>query len=144
MEVPRKAKPRRKFRVNWVGWSFLIWLKFERSCINGLKKLFDSKMRDWTSSAPKKRGISLVTENVVEVSEVLGRVRLIGTPWTAARQAPLSMGFSRQGYGSGVPCPPPGDLLDPGIEPASLTPPALAGGFFTTGATWLLETATTQ
>ena len=48
---------------------------------------------------------------------------------TAARQAPLSMGFSRQKYWSGLPFPPPGDLPDPGIEPAS---PAVAGGFFTT------------
>ena len=41
------------------------------------------------------------------------------TPWSAARQAPLSMGFSRQEYWSGLPCPPPGDLPDPGIEPRS-------------------------
>ena len=41
------------------------------------------------------------------------------TLWTVARQAPLSMGFSRHGYWSGLPCPPPGDLPDPGIEPES-------------------------
>ena len=41
--------------------------------------------------------------------------------WTVARQAPLSMGFSRQEYWSGLPCPPPGDLPDPGIKPRSLT-----------------------
>ena len=41
------------------------------------------------------------------------------TPWTAARQAPLSMGFSRQEYWSGLPYPPPGDLPDPRIEPRS-------------------------
>ena len=46
------------------------------------------------------------------------------------------MGFSRQEYWSGLTCPPPGDLPDPGIEPAFLTSPALAGGFFTTSATW--------
>ena len=46
------------------------------------------------------------------------------------------MGFSRQEYWSMLPCPPPGDLADPGIVPASLTSPALAGGFFTTSATW--------
>ena len=51
------------------------------------------------------------------------------TPWTVARQAFLSMGFSRQEYWSGLPFPPPADLPDSGIE---LTPPALAGGFFTT------------
>ena len=52
------------------------------------------------------------------------------TPWTEAHQAPLSMGFSRQEYRSGLPCPPPGDLPDPGVEPTSPASPALAGGFF--------------
>ena len=47
----------------------------------------------------------------------------------------LSMGFSRQEHWSGLPCPPPGDLPDPGIKPTSLMPPALAGRFFTTSAT---------
>ena len=46
------------------------------------------------------------------------------------------MGFSRQEYWIELPCPPPGDLSDPGIESASLTSPALAGGFFTTSAAW--------
>ena len=53
-----------------------------------------------------------------------------------ASQAPPSMGFSQQEYWSVMPFPPPGDLPDPGIEPASFTSPALAGGFFTTSATW--------
>ena len=57
-------------------------------------------------------------------------------PWTAARQAPLSKGLSRQEYWSGLPCPPPGDLPDPGTELRSLMPPALAGGFFTTSIAW--------
>ena len=52
------------------------------------------------------------------------------------RQAPLSMGFSRQEYRSGLPCLPPEDLPDPGIEPVSLVSPALAGRFFTTSAIW--------
>ena len=63
-------------------------------------------------------------------------VRLLVTPWTVAHQAPLSMGFSRQEYWSGLPCLPPGDLSDPGIELVSLMSPALAGRFFTTSATW--------
>ena len=56
------------------------------------------------------------------------------TPWTVAHQAPLSVGFSRQEYWSGLPCPPPGDLPYPGIKPVSLAFPALAGRFFTTRA----------
>ena len=56
--------------------------------------------------------------------------------WTVARQAPLSMGFSRQEYWSVLPCPPPEDLPDPGIESVSLTSPALAGRFFTPRAPW--------
>ena len=63
-----------------------------------------------------------------------GRVRLCD-PMDCS-QPPLSMGFSRQEYWSGLPCPPPGDLPNPGIEPVSLMSPALAGGFFTTSATW--------
>ena len=43
----------------------------------------------------------------------------LATPWTVAHQAPLSMGFSRQEYWSGLPFPSPGDLLDPGIKPRS-------------------------
>ena len=62
-------------------------------------------------------------------------VQLCATLWTVARQAPLSVGFFRQEYWSGLPCPPPGDLPDPGIEPTSLMSPALAGGFFISGAT---------
>ena len=57
------------------------------------------------------------------------------TQWTTADQAPLSMGFSRQEHWSGLPCPPPGDLPDPGIESTSFMSPALAGGFFTTSTT---------
>ena len=62
--------------------------------------------------------------------------------WTVAHQAPLSMGFTRQEYWSGLPCPPPGDVPYPGIKPVFLIvthpealSPALSSGFFTTGAT---------
>ena len=60
---------------------------------------------------------------------VLSHIRLFATLWTEACQAPLSMGFSRQEYWSGLPCPPPGDLPNTGIK---LVSPALAGGFLTT------------
>ena len=54
----------------------------------------------------------------------LSHIQLFETLWTVARQAPLSMGFSRQEYWSGLPCPSPGDLPDPGIE--AMSPAALA------------------
>ena len=62
-------------------------------------------------------------------------VQLFATLGTVALQAPLTVGFSRQEYWSGLPGPPPGSLRDPGIKPSSLLPLALAGGFFTTSAT---------
>ena len=66
-------------------------------------------------------------------------VRLFATLWTVACQAPLSMGFSRQRESSecwsGLPCHPPGDLYNPGLNLSPLSP-VLAGGFFTTRATW--------
>ena len=68
---------------------------------------------------------------------LLSRVQVFATPWTVAHQAPLSMGFSRQEYWSGLPCPPPGDRPNPRFEPTSLT---LAAGFFTTSATWEAHT----
>ena len=59
------------------------------------------------------------------------------TPWTVAHQAPLSMGFPRQEYYSGLPFPFPWDHPDPGMEPVSLTSLALAmGWFFTISVTW--------
>ena len=64
------------------------------------------------------------------------RVQLCATLWTIPRQAPLSMGFSRQDYWSGLPCLPPGDLPNLGTEPRALKSPALTGGFFTTSSTW--------
>ena len=55
----------------------------------------------------------------------LSRVQLFATLWTVALQAPLSIGFSKQEYYSGFPFPPPEDLPDPGIKPASPASPAL-------------------
>ena len=65
-------------------------------------------------------------------AQSLSWVWLFATPWTVALQAPLSMGFSRQEYWSGLPFPPPGDLPNTETEPASVASLALAGGFFTT------------
>ena len=65
-----------------------------------------------------------VKNNIAQKPGMLG-------PWTVVRQTPLSMGFSRQEYLSGLPSP-PGDLPAPEIEPSFLVSPALKGGFFTT------------
>ena len=62
-------------------------------------------------------------------AQLLSRALLFEAPWTVAHQAPLSMGFPRQEYRSGLLLPSPGDLPDPGIKPVS---PALVCGFFTT------------
>ena len=70
------------------------------------------------------------------VLRCFSRVRLFATLWPTARQAPLSMGFSRQEYWSGLPCPPPGDLPDSRIKPRSCVSPAAAGRLFATPATW--------
>ena len=58
------------------------------------------------------------------------------TLWMIAHQALLSMGFSRQEHWSGLPCPSPGDLPDPGIEPISLISSTFGGGSFSPRATW--------
>ena len=67
---------------------------------------------------------------------MLSPVRLCDPVDRSSPQGPPSMGFSRRQYWSGLPFPPPGDLQDPGIEPAALASPAPAGGFLTTIATW--------
>ena len=70
----------------------------------------------------RKKKLYLYSYSWVCVLRHFSRVQLLVT---VTLQAPLSMGFSRQEYWSGLPCPPPGDLPDPGIEPASLASPAL-------------------
>ena len=62
-------------------------------------------------------------------------VQLLVNLWTVARQAPLSMGISRQEYWSGLLFPSSGDLPEAGVESVSLMSPAFVGGFFTTSAT---------
>ena len=65
------------------------------------------------------------------MSEVAQSCLTLGDPWTVAYQAPLSMGFSRQAYWSGLPFPSPGDLPNPGIEPTSPEAPELQMDSFT-------------
>ena len=90
----------------------------------------DHKFTQKNQLTPSQKFQTNTKHFVCEVASVLFNS---AAPWTVAHQAPLSMGFPRQEYWSGMPFPSPGDLLNPGIKPTS---PALAGGFFTTSATW--------
>ena len=75
-----------------------------------------------------------IDSNPVCVLSWFSHVRLFATLCAVACLAPLSMGFSRQEYWSGLPCSPPGDLPDPGMVPVSFMSPALPGRFFTSSA----------
>ena len=89
---------------------------------------------------PPKSAHSQVPDNqgwlLCSVLSHFSHIWLFAILWTVAYQASLSIRFFRQEYWSELPFPTPGDLLDPGIEPISLSTPALAGGFFTTSTTW--------
>ena len=99
----------------------LEWVAFPFS-----RKSFQS--RDWTQvSRIAGRFITSWATRVCVCStqSCFSRVQLFATLWTVARQTPLSMGFSRQEYQGGLPCPPPGDPSNPGMEPVSPGNPAL-------------------
>ena len=143
-----RKTPSSKARVHWS----IIWgpEKDKDSCrvtqqtlVSGLSPLKSAL------SLPRKHAVcqgpqSRMAQCACCVLSHFSRVRCFVTLWTVARQAPLSMGFSRQEYWSGLPFPTPGDLPDPGIKPASLRSPALAGRFFTTNATWEAPVAGTK
>ena len=101
---------------------FVNWKKKKHTVRAASQVLFGGKMK----TAAQERA----PQTALRVSSKEGCcVQLFVTPWTVARQAPLSMGFSRQEDWSELSLPPPGGLPDPGIKPVS---PASAGGFFTT------------
>ena len=72
----------------------------------------------------------------MHILSYLSRIWCLVTLQTVAHQASRPTGFSRQEYWSGLPCPPPGDLPNPGIEPSSIVSSALVGRFFITSTTW--------
>ena len=89
-----------------------------------------------TTSDPSWENSSIIRDTRlqwVQHGQLFSRVQLFVAPLTVACQDPLSMGFPRQEYWSGLPFPSPGHLPDPRIKPTS---PALEGEFFTTNATW--------
>ena len=78
--------------------------------------------------------------DILLVLSHISRFWLFATLWTVAHHTPLSVGFCRQEHWSGLlPCPPPGDVPSPGIEPMSLMSPALAGKFFTISASCFID-----
>ena len=79
--------------------------------------------------------LHLLKLNYASLLHLINHVRLFATPWTVVHLASLTMEFLRQEYWSGLPCPSPGHLPDPWIEPASLVSPSLAGAFFSTSVT---------
>ena len=114
-------------KLSWCwGWAMmkgLVTLTITLSYLNSLWKALSTSL-SWGPC------LALWYEACVCMSaQSLSRVWLFATPWTVARQAPLSKGFPRQEYWSGLPFLSPGDPPNPGIKPVS---PALAGGFFTT------------
>ena len=72
--------------------------------------------------------LQAAVETILHTVRSLSRVRLFATPWTVACRAPLSVGFSRQGYRSGLPFPSPGNYPYPGIESVSPMSSALRVG----------------
>ena len=109
----------------------------------GIKPRSPALQADSLPAEPPGKPLQLIGRHSTEVKKYVCVVcaallhsRLFAILWTGARQAPLSMGFSRQEYWSGWPHPSPGDLPDPGTDPLSLKSPALTSGFFTIGATW--------
>ena len=105
--------------TDWVGHHYFTWVNYV--------------METDFSSLQTRSNLNLTININVCVPSHFSHDRLFVTSWTVAHQVPLSMGLSRQGYWSGLPCPSPRDLSNPGIEPALVT------GFFTPSTTWEFE-----
>ena len=97
-------------------------------CVPDLSQIFLPVPGSWSGSF-------LFLESFACLLSCFSHIRLVATLWTLAHQAPLSMGFSRPEYWSGLPLHSPWYLPNPGIKTKCLASPALAGGFFTTTAT---------
>ena len=100
------------------------WLPHRKSRSNSMGLLRETKWGNWGYCAWKTMeniaNTHLLLTFVSLVLSCFPHVQLFVTPQTAACQAPLSMGFSRQEYWSGLLCPPPGDLPNPGLNPRLL------------------------
>ena len=95
-----------------------------------------SQPRDWTQVSCIAGRFFTIWATILSAWCHFSHIWLFATPWTVACQNLLSTEFFRQENWRGLPFPPPGELLDPRIQPTALRSPALAGGSFTTSATW--------
>ena len=141
-DTPRVAQRGWENTIPWTKNKVLLWdtgNSVQHPVINHSGKEHEQEcihMYNWITLYIAETDTTFKSTICVCVLSHFSHVRLFVTPRTVAHQAPLSMEFSRQEYWSGFPCPPPGDLPDPGIEPESLMSPALASGFFTPSAIW--------
>ena len=130
-----KHKTRERCHPNTVQTlSCLTYASYKATTGRSMHLLFSNKKGNDLSVNSK--GFLIFLTSCCAVLSHFSHVRLFSTLWTVAHQGPLSTGFSWQEHWSGLPCPPPGALPDPGIEYESLKSPALAGKLFTTSATW--------
>ena len=113
-------------RNNGVGCHFILQGIFLTQGLNS------HPLHQQVGSLPLSHPGSHINVHMCVHAKLLQSCPALCDPWPVAHQPPPSMGFSRQEYWSGVPCPSPGDLRDPGIELMSLTSLALTGWFFTT------------
>ena len=117
------------FRIDWFD------LLASQGTLKSLLQHCNSKASILQYSAFFVVQLSHLYMRAMHVCCLFSCVWLFVTLWAVARQAPLSMGFSKEEYWHGLSCPFPGDLPNPRIEPTSLVSPASAGGFFTTSVT---------
>ena len=123
-----KISWRRKWKLQYSCWDNPMDIGAWWATVHGV-----SQSQTWQSDWACTRHILITFNTAMCVSHSV--MSNFAIPWTVAHQAPLSMAFSRQEYWSGLPSLTLVYLLNPGTEPTSLTYPALAGSFFTTGAT---------
>ena len=109
----------------WETLDYVIWALFPSI---GPRPCWNPRLLRWHSFPNGHTAAAIVpSSNPARMCAKPLQSCLFATPWTVTDQAPLSMGFSRQEYWSGLPCPPLGCLPNPGIEPKSLMFPALTG-----------------
>ena len=135
--APRNCVPGEGLRALLLSlWSRDAYFEFRWQAVSFYTNLLGECRKTLVSKHPGERNLG--TDPLLSTCTCVlshSRVRLFATPLTVAHQAPLSTGFSRPGAWSGLPFPPPGNLLTPVIAVGSLISPVLAGRYFTTRAT---------